>query len=144
MGNPKLMQIASHGAPDKDERSAADLIKQVSENTQRLVRQEIALAKLEIREKLKHAGIAAGLFGGAAFAALFGAATLVAALVLVLATAMAAWLAALVVAAGLLAAAAVMGLGGRKQIARAAPPVPEQTVETVQEDIEEIKRSVRA
>ncbi len=127
-----------------DDRSAADLIKQVSEQTQKLVRQEIALARLEIRDKAKHAGKAAGLFGGAAFAALFGAATLVAALVLVLATAMDAWLAALLVAVVLLAAAAVMGLGGKKQIEQATPAAPEQAVESVHADIEEVKRSVRA
>jgi Flp pilus assembly protein TadB len=127
-----------------DDRSAAELIKQVSEQTSKLVRQEIALARLEIREKIKHFEIGAGLLGAAAFAALFGAATLVAALVLVLATAMEAWLAALVVAVVLLGGAGIMALSGKRQIAEATPPAPEQAVENVQADIEEVKRSVRA
>ncbi|HEV7883144.1 MAG TPA: phage holin family protein [Solirubrobacteraceae bacterium] len=127
-----------------DDRSAAELIKQVSEQTSKLVRQEIALARLEIREKIKHFEIGAGLLGAAAFFALFGAATLIAALVLVLATAMEAWLAALVVAVVLLAGAGIMALGGKRQIAEATPPAPEQAVENVQADIEEVKRSVRA
>lgn len=127
-----------------DDRSAAELIKQVSEQTSRLVRQEIALARLEIRDKLKHAGIGAGLVGAAALCALFGAGTLVAALVLVLATAMAAWLAALVVAVVLLGGAGIMALGGKRQIAQATPPAPEQAVENVHADIEEVKRSARA
>ncbi|MEA2128980.1 MAG: hypothetical protein QOJ85_1871 [Solirubrobacteraceae bacterium] len=127
-----------------DDRSAAELIKQVSEQTSKLVRQEIALARLEIREKIKHFEIGAGLLGAAAFAALFGAATLVAALVLVLATAMEAWLAALVVAVVLLGGAGIMALSGKRQIAEATPPAPEQAVENVHADIEEVKRSVRA
>ena len=127
-----------------DDRSAADLIKQVSEQTSKLVRQEIALARLEIREKIKHFGIGAGLLGAAALVALFGVGTLVAALVLVLATAMDAWLAALVVAVVLLGGAGIMALGGKRQIAEATPAAPEQAVENVQADIEEVKRSVRA
>ena len=127
-----------------DDRSAADLIKQVSEQTSKLVRQEIALARLEIREKVKHLGIGAGLVGAAALVALFGAGTLVAALVLVLATAMDAWLAALVVGVVLLGSAGIMALSGKRQIAQATPPAPEQAVENVQADIEEVKRSVRA
>jgi uncharacterized membrane protein YqjE len=127
-----------------DDRSAAELIKQVSEQTSKLVRQEIALARLEIREKIKHLGIGAGMLGAAAFCALFGAATLVAALVLALATAMDGWLAALVVAVVLLGGAGIMALGGKRQIAQATPPTPEQAVENVHEDIEEVKRSVRA
>jgi hypothetical protein len=134
----------SHPPAGADDRSAADLIKQVSEQTSKLVRQEIALARLEIRDKVKHAGIGAGLFGGAALFALFGAGTLVAALVLVLATAMAGWLAALVVAVVLLGGAGIMALTGKRQIAQATPPAPEQAVENVQADIEEVKRSVRA
>jgi hypothetical protein len=127
-----------------DDRSAADLIKQVSEQTSKLVRQEIALARLEIREKIKHFEMGAGLFGAAAFCALFGAGTLVAALVLALATAMAGWLAALVVAVVLLGGAGIMALSGKRQIAQATPPAPEQAVENVHADIEEVKRSVRA
>jgi len=131
-------------ARSNDDRSAAELIKQVSEQTSKLVRQEIALARLEIRDKLKHAGIGAGMLGAAAVCALFGAATLVAALVLVLATAMAGWLAALIVAVVLLGGAGIMALGGKRQIAEATPAAPEQAVENVQADIEEVKRSVRA
>jgi hypothetical protein len=133
-----------HSAGAHDDRSAADLIKQVSEQTSKLVRQEIALARLEIRDKVKHLGLGAGLFGAAAFCALFGAGTLIAALVLVLATAMPDWIAALVVAVVLLGGAGIMALSGKRQIEQATPPAPEQAVENVQADIEEVKRSVRA
>ena len=135
---------SQHSARADDDRSAGDLIKQVSEQTSKLVRQEIALARLEIRDKLKHFGIGAGLFGAAAFCAVFGAGTLVAALVLALATAMPDWLAAVVVAVVLLSAAGIMAMSGKRQISEATPAAPEQAVENVQADIEEVKRSVRA
>ena len=121
------------------EPSAAELVKQVAEQTQRLVRQEIALARLEISQKAKHAGIGAGLLGGAALVSFFGGATLVAMLVLLLATALEPWLAALIVAAGLLALAGVLAIGGKGQLARAAPPAPEQTIDSVKADVEEVR-----
>jgi len=122
--------------------SAAELVKQVSEQTQRLIRQELALARLEVSEKVKHAGIGAGMLAGAAFTALFAAGTLVAMLVLVLATAVDGWLAALIVAVGLLAIAGLLAVIGRNQLARAAPPAPEQAIESVKTDIEEVRAHV--
>jgi hypothetical protein len=119
--------------------SAADLVKQVSEQTQRLIRQELALARLEVSEKVKHAGIGAGMFGAAGLLAILALGTLVATLVLVLATAMDAWLAALIVAAGLLALAGALALAGKGQIARAAPAAPEQTIQSVKADVEEVR-----
>jgi uncharacterized membrane protein YqjE len=124
---------------ESPEPSAADLVKQVSEQTQRLIRQELALARLEITEKVKHAGIGAGMLAGAAFTALFGVGTLVAMLVLVLATAVDGWLAALIVAVGLFAIAGLLASLGRNQLARAVPPAPEETIENVKADIEEVR-----
>jgi uncharacterized membrane protein YqjE len=128
-----------HAQPS--EQSAAELVKQVTEQTQRLVRQELALAKLEVSEKVKHAGIGAGMLAGAAFVAIFGLGTLIAMLVLALATAMEAWLAALVVTVALLAVAGVLALVGRRQLARAAPPAPEQAIQSVKTDIEAVARA---
>jgi uncharacterized membrane protein YqjE len=119
--------------------SAGELVKQVTEQTQRLIRAELALARLEITEKVKHAGIGAGMLAGAALTALFAGGTLVAMLVLVLATAVDGWLAALIVAVGLLAIAGLLAAGGRKQLTRAAPPAPEQAIENVKADIEEVR-----
>jgi uncharacterized membrane protein YqjE len=119
--------------------SAADLVKQVSEQTQRLIRQELALARLEVSEKVRHAGIGAGMFGAAGLLAILALGTLVATLVLVLATAMDAWLAALIVAVALLALAGALALAGKGQIARATPAAPEQTIQSVKADVEEVR-----
>jgi uncharacterized membrane protein YqjE len=121
------------------EPSAAELVKQVSEQTQRLIRQELALARLEITDKAKHAGIGAGMLAAAGAVAFFALGTLIAMLVLLLATALEAWLAALVVTVALLAVAAIIAVAGKGQLQRATPPAPEQTIESVKADVEEVR-----
>ena len=136
-------------APERGRSDAADLpigelLKRASEQTSRLVREELQLAQLEMQQKAKHAGIGAGLLGGAGIVALFGVAVLIATVVLLLATAMDPWLAALVVAVVLLAAAGAMALAGKQQVAEAAPAKPERAIDSVHDDIDEIKaRSAR-
>jgi uncharacterized membrane protein YqjE len=124
-----------------DDPSAAELVKQVTEQTQRLIRQELALARLEISDKAKHAGIAAGMLAGAGVVAFFGVGTLIAMLVLLLATALDAWLAALVVTVALLATAGIMAVMGKGQLKRATPPAPEQTIESVKADVGAVARA---
>ena len=123
------------------EPSAAELVKQVSEQTQRLIRQELALARLEMSDKAKHAGMGAGMLGGAAMVAFFGVGTLIAMLVLLLATALDAWLAALIVGVVLLAIAGILAASGKGQLARAAPAAPERTIESVKADVEAVARA---
>jgi uncharacterized membrane protein YqjE len=131
--------MESSRSQPQQEPSAAELVKQVSEQTQRLIRQELALARLEIADKAKHAGIGAGLLVGAGFVAFFAVGTLVAMLVLALATAVDAWLAALIVTVALLAVAGLMGVIGRGQLKRATPAAPEQAIESVKADVEEVR-----
>jgi hypothetical protein len=118
------------------EPSIAELIKQLSEQSSRLARQEVELAKAELAIKGKRAGIGAGMFGGAGVFGFYGFGALTAAAVLVLATAVTAWLAALIVAAVLAAVAGVLALQGKKKVAQATPPVPEQAAESVKEDVQ--------
>jgi VIT1/CCC1 family predicted Fe2+/Mn2+ transporter len=126
-------------SPPPQESSAAELLKQVSEQTQRLIRQELALARLELTDKAKHAGIGVGMLVAAGLVAFFAAGILVATLVLVLATALDAWLAALIVAVALLALAGLLAVVGKGQLERATPPAPEQTIESVKADVEEVR-----
>jgi membrane protein len=120
----------------------ATLLKDLSAQTTTLVRQEIELAKAELTEKGKQAGIGAGMFGGAGLFALYGVGALVAGAILALSTAVAGWLAALIVAVVLFAVAGVLALLGKARTSRALPPVPEQTVETVKEDVRYTKEHV--
>jgi len=127
---------------DRNDRSVSDLLKQLSEQTQTLVRDEIQLALLELKHKGKKAGLGAGLFGASGMIALFGVATLIAALVLALATAVDAWLAALIVAVVLLGLAGLLALTGKREIEDAMPPAPQEAIESTKEDVEAVKEHV--
>ena len=101
-----------------------------------LAKQELSLAKAEMAEKAGKAGPGIGMIGAAGGVGLLAAGTLTAFIILALDGVMANWLAALIV--GLVYAAIAAGLyfAGKGRIADAGPLVPEQTVETVKEDIE--------
>ena len=118
------------------EASAGDLVKQLSEQTSRLVREEVELAKAELAIKGKQAGVGAGMFGGAGVLGLFALGALIAAAIAALDLAMATWLAALIVAVVLGAVAGVVALMGRNKVQQAMPPVPEDSVESVKEDVQ--------
>jgi type IV secretory pathway TrbD component len=121
---------------DLRDRGLGDLFKKLSEETSTLIRQEMALARAELTEKGKRAGVGAGMLGGAGVAGLLTLGTLTACLILVLNEWMDAWLAALILTVVWAAIAAVLALKGRDKVQEAAPPVPEQTVETLKEDVE--------
>lgn len=123
----------------KDALSTAELIRQLSEEVSRLVGDELRLAKLELTEKGRHAGLGAGLFGGAGVVALFGGGSLVAAAIMLLAQVMPGWVAAVIVGVVLLATAALLGLLGRRQVAEATPAAPERTIESIKHDIDAVR-----
>jgi predicted phage tail protein len=116
--------------------SMAELVKQLSEQTSRLARQEVELAKAELTVKGKRAGIGAGMFGGAGIFGFYAVGALTATAILALATAVASWLAALIVTVVLGAIAGVLALQGKTKVQQATPPVPEQATESVKEDVQ--------
>ena len=79
------------------------------------------------------------MFGGSGLVALYGIGCLLAAAIIGLAGHAPAWAAALIVGGALLAVAGLAALLGKSQVSRATPPVPEQTVQSVKADVEEIK-----
>ena len=130
---------------DLRERPVGELLKQLSQETTTLVKQELDLAKAEMTEKGKQAGVGAGFIGGGALVGLgaFGAFT--AFLIALLQTAVNhTWLAALIVTAVYGAIAAVLALRGKDKIQEATPPAPEQTVETLKEDVEWARTRTRS
>ena len=131
-------------AEDLREQSIGDLLKQLSEQTTTLVRQELDLARAEMQAKGKRAGLGIGLIGVGGVVALAAVGALTATLILVLSEWMDAWLAALIVTVVYAAAAALLALQGKERVAEAAPPVPEQTVETVKEDVQWAKTQIRS
>ncbi len=125
------------------ERSIADLLKQLSDQTATLVRQELDLAKVELTAKGKKAGLGAGLFGGAGIFGLYAVGALTACVILALSTAMDGWLAALIVTLIYGAIAGGLALTGKNKVQEGLPPVPEQTVESVKEDVEWTKQRAK-
>jgi uncharacterized membrane protein YqjE len=121
---------------DLTDASTADLLKRLSEQTSRLVRHELELVKVELSEKGKRAGAGAGMFGGAGAVGLYAFGALTAAIIAALSLAMATWLAALIVAVVYGAIAGVVALMGKKQVQQAMPPVPQDSVESVKEDVQ--------
>lgn len=122
-----------------DEQSTAELLRRLSEQTTELARKEIELAKVELQEKGRKAGIGAGMFGGAGALGFYALGAFTAFLILLLDTAMAAWLAALIVTAVYGAIAGVLAMRGKAKVTEATPPVPEQAVETTKEDVRWVK-----
>jgi uncharacterized membrane protein YqjE len=133
-----------HPVNDERDRPTGELLKQLTDQTTRLVRQEIELAKLELQEKGKKAGVGAGLFGGAGALGLYALGALTATIILALATFLPGWVAALIVTVVYGAIAGVLALRGKAQVKQATPPVPEQAVETTKEDARWVKSKAQS
>lgn len=121
------------GRPDVRDESVGSLVGNLTSNLSKLMRQEIDLAKAEMREEAKKAGAAAGMLAGAGLAGLLFLVFVSITLMWLLAKAMDLWVAALIVTLlwGILAA--VLGLMGKKKLSEVNPK-PEQTIETLKED----------
>lgn len=131
------------GTPETEERSVSELLQQLTEQTSRLAQKEIELAKAEMTVKGKRLGLGAGAFSGAGLLALFALGAVTAAAILGLASALESWLAALIVAVAYLAIAGVLALVGRSKVRAATPPVPEQTAESIKEDMQSTKEKAK-
>ena len=118
------------------EQPIGQVAKDLTSDLSLLLRQEIELAKAEMAQKGRTAAPGIGMIGGAGIVALCAAGALTAFLVLVLSLFLPDWAAALIVAAVLAAVAYVLIKQGKERVADAGKPVPEQTIETVKEDME--------
>jgi hypothetical protein len=115
--------------------SPGELAAEVAKDLSTLVRQEIALAKAELQQEAKTAGVAAGAFGGAGFAGYFVLVFLSLALMWALDALMPLGWAALIVAGVWAVIAVVLAVIGRSRLKRFNPK-PERTIESVKEDVQ--------
>ena len=113
--------------------------KQVAEHASALARLELELAGLELKRKAGALGAGAGLGLAAAFLALFALGFLFATIAAALAIVLDMWLALLIVTAGLIALAGVLGLVALRLIKRGTPPVPEQAIREAKLTTEALK-----
>jgi MFS family permease len=123
-----------------NDHSLADLARQLSNQTTDLVRHEVELAKAELRVKGKRAGIGASMFGGAGALGVYALGALTAAIIAGIAEALPVWASALIVAAVYGAIAGILALRGKKKVQQATPPLPEETVQSVKEDVRYTKQ----
>jgi hypothetical protein len=112
----------------RHEPSTAELLTQLSDQSSRLVRDEIALLRLELNEKAKRFGLGAGMFSAAGVLALYGVGALLATAIL---------------AVVLFAAAGLAAVLGKKQVDEGMPPAPQETVESVKQDVHAVQQGMK-
>ncbi|MEU8771352.1 phage holin family protein [Streptomyces griseus] len=136
------MSTAGRQTPSTSEEPVGVLVSRASQQISELVREEMLLARSEMTEKGKRFGKGGGLFGAAGIVGILAAQALVATCIAALALALPLWSAALIVTVVLAAVAGMAALAGKKQVARAGTPAPEQTINSVKADVAEVKERV--
>jgi VIT1/CCC1 family predicted Fe2+/Mn2+ transporter len=141
------MSLSTRSAPNgrvhaSEEPSLGELTSRLSEQVSRLVRDELALAQMEAKEKAKRLGVGFGMFGAGGVLAFFGGGVAVAAAVLGLTYVVAPWLAAVIVGAALFVLAAIASLLGRRSVKRGTPPVPTRAVASTKADVAAVREAV--
>ena len=126
-----------------DHLTTSQLVSQLGEQVSTLVKDELALARMEMVEKGKRAGTGAGLLGGAGLIALYGVGALLVTIGAALALVLPVWAAALVVTVVLFAAAGVAALLGKKQVKQAMPPEPTAAMASGRRDVAAVRSAIQ-
>jgi hypothetical protein len=133
----------THADVRAEQATTADLIGRLSEQVTTLVRDELALARIEMVEKGKKAGKGAGLLGGAGVLAMYGVGALLVTAGAALALVMPVWAAALTVTVVLFAGAGIAALAGKSEVKDAVPPTPEAAMASGRRDVDMLVSSAR-
>lgn len=142
-GDVDVRPEGGSGGEAAEDLSVGQLIGKVTGDLSELFRQELELAKTEIKEEVVKAGKGAGMMSGAGIAGLYVLLLLSLAAAWGLAEPLNRWVAFLVVAGVWLVIAVVLFLAGRRQLAEAKPFPPEKTVEALKEDAQWAKDQMR-
>lgn len=134
------MTTSSHRSDGRP--SIGELVSALSEKFSSLIRDEIRLAKAEMAEKAKNAGIGIGLFVAAGVLAFWATGVLIATIILGIAEGLPAWLASLIVFVGILAVAAVLVVVGKKSLEKGTPPVPVRAQASIKADVEALREGL--
>ncbi len=138
---------AANGAPTLErpgprDESVGQLAAQLGEQVSRLVRDELALAQVEAKQRAKKIGLGAGMFGAAGLMGFFAASCFVAAAVLGLCNVMQPWLATIVVGVALILVAGLTALPGWKGVTAKSPAVPADTIANVKDDVAAVRSAM--
>lgn len=124
--------------------SMGQLFKELSQDLSMLMRQELRLAQAEMTEKGKEAGLGIGMFGGAGVVLFLALQALTACFIALLSTTMKVWIAALIVSAAYAAVGGALALIAKQRVSNATPAVPEQTTQTLKEDLQWAKTQLQS
>ncbi|MDL4812708.1 phage holin family protein [Actinomadura opuntiae] len=124
---------------NKSEAGTGELVRQATQQVSELMRAELRLAVAELKDKGRHAGTGAGMFGGAALIGLYGAAALLTAAIAAIALVLPLWAAALIIGGFLVLVAGVLSLLGVGQTKRATPAKPERAVDEARQTVADLK-----
>jgi hypothetical protein len=127
----------------RTDQSTAELVSRLSDQVTTLIRDELALARIEMTEKGKRAGKGAGLLGGAGVIALYGVGALLLTAGAALSLVMPVWAAALLVTVTLFAGAGIAAIAGKREVRQAAPPTPEAAIASGRRDVNEFMAAAR-
>ncbi len=120
-----------------EERTLGQLVAEASRDLSDIVRHEVALAKAELRDDVKAAGVGAGMFGAAGYLGFVASILIFIAAALGLAELLPGWAAFLVVAGVLLLLAGILALVGRSRVRKVSPP--ERTIRSAKATIAAVK-----
>ena len=134
------MTTSSHRTDGRP--SIGELVSALSEKFSTLIRDEISLAKAEMAEKAKRAGIGIGLFVGAGVLAFWATGVLIATIILGIAEGLPAWLASLIVFVLIIALAALLAVLGKKSLEKGTPPVPERATASIKADVDAVRQGL--
>jgi hypothetical protein len=129
---------------DLRDRSLGELMGGLVKDLSTLVHEEIELAKAEMMQKAKQAGMGAGMFGGAAVGGLMTLGALTACLIALLSLVIPVWVSALIVAVLWGVVTGLLAMNGKRKIQQATPPMPKQAIETTKEDVRWAKTRMRS
>lgn len=122
------------GPAETDPRSLGEVVSDLGSNLSTLMKQEVQLAKVELKEEVSKVGKGAGMLGGAGFAGWFVLLFLSLALTYLLDNWLPIEAAALITAGVWAVVAAVLAVIGRRELQEANPQLPE-TQQTLKEDV---------
>ena len=127
----------------REQRSTADLLKEIVGNVQDIIRAEVRLAKAEVRTETTKGLAAAKLLGAGAVLGLYALGFILLSAVYLLSAALPPWVAALIVGAVVGGVAVMLLLKGRDQLKHVSPK-PDKTIENVKENVAWMKDQTKS
>lgn len=128
----------------RDGATVGELFARISLQLRQIVRGELELIQMQLKEKGKNVGVGAALFAGAALCGFFALGILLAAAVLGLAVVLPAWLSALIIGVAILLIAAVLALIGKNRIQKGEMPSAAEAKAHLKKDLDAVKKGIKS